>query len=159
MNQKIDPATTGNETESRQLELQLVYIKDLSFEAPNGPLAIQETSGEPEVALSINNSVDALSDDRWEVTQHISVHARLKDKTVFLVELDQAGLFKIGGYEDDDRKRLLGIFCPQSLFPYAREIISSTVSKGGFPPLILQPVNFEALYARNAAKQGQGAQT
>jgi len=87
------------------------------------------------------------------VVLHISVHAQVEGRSVFLVELDQAGLFTISGYGDEDQRRLLGIFCPNTLFPYAREAVSSLVTRGGFPPLLLQPINFEAVYAQSQKQQ------
>jgi len=147
------PATNGNGADGAQFLLQQLFIKDLSFEAPNAPITLQSAKGEPDVKLNLRHSAKALDGDVYEVVLHISVHADLDGKTVFLAELDQAGLFLIRGYEEEQRKQLLGVFCPNTLFPYAREAISSTVAKGGFPPLMLQPINFEALYAQATRKQ------
>lgn len=147
------PATSGNGADGAQFLLQQLFIKDLSFEAPHAPITLQSAKGEPDVKLNLRHSAKALDGDVYEVVLHISVHADLDGKTVFLAELDQAGLFLIRGYEEEQRKQLLGVFCPNTLFPYAREAISSTVAKGGFPPLMLQPINFEALYAQATRKQ------
>ena len=155
MNDKSNPATSGNGAEARQFVLQQLFVKDLSFEAPNAPVTLQGAAGEPDVKLNLRHSAKALEDDNWEVVLHVSVHAELDGNTVFLAELDQAGLFVIKGYEAEERRQLLAVFCPNTLFPYAREAISSTVGKGGFPPLMLQPINFEALYAQ-AAAQAEG---
>jgi preprotein translocase subunit SecB len=105
------------------------------------------------VKLNLKHSAAALNSDVFEVVLHVNVHAEMNGKTVFLAELDQAGLFMIRGYEEAQRKQLLGVYCPNTLFPYAREAISSTVARGGFPPLMLQPINFEALYAQALANQ------
>jgi preprotein translocase subunit SecB len=143
----------GNGSDPKQFLLQHLFVKDLSFEAPHAPEVLQGAGGEPEVKLNLRHSARALSGDNYEVVLHVSVHAQLNDKTVFLAELDQAGVFLVKGYDDEERKRLLGIYCPNTLFPYAREAISSTVARGGFQPLVLQPINFEALYAQAAANR------
>jgi len=143
----------GQATAERQFLLQQLYVKDLSFEAPNTPMVFSGQAGEPDVQMNLKNSHNRLDDNRFEVVLHINVHARLDDRSVFLVEIDQAGVFFIKGYGDDEIRRLLGIFCPNTLFPYAREAVSSIVSKGGFPPLVLQPINFDALYAQAEQKK------
>jgi len=136
--------------------LQQLYIKDMSFEAPNTPKIFQQNGIEPETELNIRNSHTSAGENLYEVVLHISVHAKQGDQTIFLTEIDQAGLFAISGYSADQASQLLGTQCPATLFPYVRESISSLVSKGGFPPLILQPINFEALYAQ--ARQKHQAQ-
>ena len=147
----------GGGEPTRSFLLQQLYIKDLSFEAPNSPGIFQESSVEPETELNIRNSHTALSDGRFEVVLHISVHAKRGEDTIFLAELDQAGVFAIAGYTQEEVAVLLGTQCPATLFPYAREAVSSTVGKGGFPPLILQPINFDMLYARARGQQGGNA--
>lgn len=136
--------------------LQQLYIKDLSFEAPNTPQIFQESGVEPETELNIRNSHTAVGDNLYEVVLHIRVHAQRGEQTIFLTEIDQAGLFRVEGYTPDQTNALLGTQCPATLFPYARETISTQVGKGGFPPLILQPINFDALYAQ--AREQQNAQ-
>lgn len=153
MNDTVRRATNGNGSAANQFLLQQLFIKDLSFEAPNAPITLQSAKGEPDVKLNLRHAATPMDGDLYEVVLHISVHAELDGKTVFLAELDQAGLFLIKGYDDEQRKQLLGVYCPNTLFPYAREAISSTVAKGGFPPLMLQPINFEALYAQSVANQ------
>ena len=146
-----------NGGDTRSFLLQQLYIKDMSFEAPNSPGIFQESSVEPETELNIRNSHTALGDDRYEVVLHISVHAKRTDQTIFLTELDQAGVFVISGYTPEETAMLLGTQCPTTLFPYSREALSSIVGKGGFPPLILQPINFDMLYARAREQQPQNA--
>jgi preprotein translocase subunit SecB len=148
----------GNGSDTRQFLLQLLFVKDLSFEAPNVPEFLQSGGNEPEVKLNLRHSSRALPDDAYEVVLHVSVHAQLQDKTVFLAELDQDGIFLIRGYDEEERKRLLAIYCPNTLFPYAREAITSVVAKGGFQPLVLQPINFEAIYAQAQANADATAQ-
>lgn len=137
--------------------LQQLYVKDLSFEAPNTPQIFRESGVEPETELNIRNGHTAIEDGLFEVVLHISVHAKRGDQTIFLAELDQAGIFMIRGYTTEQTALLLGTQCPASLFPYARESISTLVGKGGFPPLILQPINFDSLYAQAQARGQQGA--
>lgn len=140
---------------NRSFMLQQLYLKDLSFESPNSPRIFGESGVEPETELNIRNGHNSLGDGRYEVVLHISVHAKRRDETIFLAELDQAGVFAIQGYTEEETATLLGTQCPTTLFPFAREAISSLVGKGGFPPLILQPINFDGLYAR-AREQKQG---
>jgi preprotein translocase subunit SecB len=135
--------------------LQRIYVKDLSFEVPGAPEIFGRQDVDPEIQLNLKNSQKALGNDNYEVILNISVHAKMDQQTVFLIELDQAGIFAIKGYPDEELKKLMGTYCPTTLFPYAREIISSTVAKGGFPPLTLQPINFDALYAQAAKETAQ----
>ncbi|MBT8422868.1 MAG: protein-export chaperone SecB [Gammaproteobacteria bacterium] len=137
--------------------LQQLYVKDMSFESPNSPQIFRESNVEPETELNIRNSHAVIEDGVYEVVLHISVHAKVGENTIFLAEMDQGGIFAIRGYTQEQTAMLLGTQCPTTLFPYARESISSLVGKGGFPPLILQPINFEALYAQ-AQTKGQQAQ-
>lgn len=150
---------SGNESltaGSRVFLLQQLYVKDLSFEAPNSPAIFQSSGIEPETELNIRNSHTVFDNNQYEVVLHIRVHAKKDAQTIFLAEIDQAGLFRMEGYSSDQVNTLLGTQCPATLFPYARESIASLVGKGGFPPLILQPISFDALYAQ--ARERQKAQ-
>jgi len=150
---------SGNEpigTANRVFLLQQLYVKDLSFEAPNSPAIFQASGIEPETELNIRNSHTAYDNNQYEVVLHIRVHAKKEAQTIFLAEIDQAGLFRMEGYSPDQINTLLGTQCPATLFPYARESIATLVGKGGFPPLILQPISFDALYAQ--ARERQKAQ-
>jgi preprotein translocase subunit SecB len=146
-------STNGNAAASRVFLLQQLYMKDVSFEAPNTPQIFKESSIEPDTELNIRNSHTSVGDNQYEVVLHIRIHAKRGDDTIFLAELDQAGVFAIQGYAPEETAALLGTQCPTTLFPYAREAVSSMVGKGGFPPLILQPINFDALYARAREQQ------
>ena len=147
----------GAPEESKQFVLQNLYVKDMSFESPSSPQIFQGGNIEPETELNMRSGHAELSEGLYEVKLNISVHAKQDDQTIFLVELEQAGVFQVVGYKIDEIHSLLGIHCPATLFPYARETISSIVSKGGFPPLMLQPISFDALYAR--ARVQRNAQT
>lgn len=139
------PSATG------QFALQKIYIKDLSFESPNSPDVFvdgEASQGEPQIKLNLTNQHIELPGDNCEVVLHASLHATLKDRTLFMVEIDQAGIFLIKGYKEEERKSLIGTYCPSALFPYLRETVSSVIGKGGFPAILLQPINFDALFAQ-----------
>lgn len=140
----------GSGGAERQFTVQSLYVKDLSFEVPNAPEIYAEMPSEPDVNMNLKNGHKFLGNDAHEVNLHISVHAKVNDRSMFLVEIDQAGIFLIKGYSDTELRRLISTYCPATLFPYAREVISSAVAKGGFPSLLLQPINFDALYAQSA---------
>ena len=152
-------SANGNADIEQAFVLQQIYIKDLSFEAPNSPEIFQEQQVEPETELNIRNEHQPLKNNNFEVVLNVSIHAKLGDKTIFLLELQQAGIFLINGFAPEQTAILLGTQCPATLFPYARETISTQVGKGGFPPLVLQPINFESLYAQAQAQNQQGLQS
>ena len=136
----------------KQLAIQKIYIKDFSFESPHTPTVFARNDWSPKTDLNLRSSHTAGSENNHEVVLTISVEAKEEDQTFFLVELHQAGLFHISGYSDDEFKALVGSFCPNILYPYAREAVSSIVAKGGFPEFVLQPINFDALYAQGLAQ-------
>jgi len=138
-----------------QFMLQKLYVKDLSFEAPNSPGLFANQTGEPQIQMNLKNRHQRIEGDDYEVSLTVSVHATLEERTLYMIEVDQAGIFTIQGYADDELKRLAGTYCPATLFPYARETIASTVSKGGLPPLTLQPINFDALFAQASEETAQ----
>lgn len=140
------------QTPEKQLAIQKIYIKDFSFESPNTPQVFGKADWAPKTDLNLRSSHTAGSEDNHEVVLTITVEAKEDDKTVFLVELHQAGLFHVTGYSDDEFKAIVGSFCPNILFPYARETIASIISKGGFPEFVLQPINFDALYSQGMAQ-------
>jgi len=138
---------SGGTPGQRQFALRQLYVKDISFESPNVP-GIFSGPVEPDVKLNLHSAHKSVAEDVYEVVLNLNVHATVKDKSLFLVEVEQAGLFQVSGYTVDEVKVILGTHCPATLFPYAREVISSLVGRGGFPTLLLQPINFEALYAQ-----------
>lgn len=144
-------------TPTRQLMLQKIYVKDLSFESPKAP-QIFTTTVAPQTQLNIRTSAQDLGNNNHEITLTMTVEAKDKDATLFLIEIAQAGIFLIQGYSGEEHSVLLGSFCPNTLYPFAREAISDVVGKGGFPQLLLQPINFDALYMQavkeRAARNG-----
>jgi preprotein translocase subunit SecB len=142
----------ANETsaDAPVLALQSVYLKDCSYEAPNGPRV--EGAWNPQVNLDLQTGTSLLSPDMREVVLTVTVSAKQNDVTVFLVEVKQAGLFLVRNLNESDTKRAVSTVCPGVLFPFARSAVSQLVSQGGFPQFLLPPVNFDALYAAN---QGQ----
>lgn len=142
------------EKKQRLILLQKIYIKDLSFESPNSPDVFTGGQWSPKTDLNLRSSHSAVRDDIHEVILTITVNAKHEDKTLFLVEVQQAGLFQIAGYSKEEFEAIVGTFCPNTLFPYAREAVAGIVAKGGFPEFLLQPINFDALYAESR-KQAQ----
>ena len=149
------PAANGQAADPNapQFAPQAVYLKDVSFEAPTGPRVNPNTN--PTINLNLNTAVNDLGADMKEVVLTVRVEAQAAEKTLWLVELQQAGAFGIRNVPASDMQRLLGIFCPNYLLPYARQVISDLLMKGGFPPFLLPPVNFDALFAQAAARAQQ----
>src|SRR3984885_554437 len=138
-----------------QVTLQTVYLKDCSYESPNGPRLPNNQGWEPKFQLNMNTAAEAIGPDAREVLLTITLEAKQGEATLYLVEVKQAGVFTISGASNDDMKRLIGSFCPSVLFPYAREVISDLITKGGFPNFLLPLVNFDALFQQAAESQGQ----
>lgn len=125
--------------------IEKLYVKDLSLEVPGAPEIFREREA-PQVDVSMNNSGKGISEGYYEVVINLTVTAKLKDKTVFLVEVAYGGVFQIRNVPDSEIEMVLGVTCPNILYPYLREVVSETVSRAGFPPVILHPMNFEAIY-------------
>lgn len=139
----------AEQAQERRIAIQKIYVKDFSFESPRGPEVFTSGEWNPKTNLNLRSSHAAGPGDSHEVVLTITVEAKHDDKTLFLIELQQAGLFQIGGYSAEEFDAIVGSFCPGTLFPYARETIAGIVSKGGFPEFILQPINFDVLYAES----------
>ena len=136
-------------------QIEKIYVKDLSFELPNAPQVFMQSEN-PQLEIQVRNDAQQFAEALYEVVVTVTVTARLKEKTLFLAEAAQAGIFSLRGIPADDLAPLLGIACPNILYPYVREAISDLVTRGGFPPVLLAPVSFEALYAqRNQAQAGE----
>lgn len=126
--------------------VEKLYVKDVSFEAPNAPQVFNEP-GQPDLQMKLNQEVQRLSDNAFEVSLGITLTCTLNDKTAYLAEVEQAGVFGLGGMDDQMLDAMLGIQCPNILYPYASATIGQLITSGGFPPFPMQPINFEALYA------------
>lgn len=147
----------AEEKQQTVFQVQRVYLKDASFECPGAPdVFLQEWK--PKVNVQLNNSarrVGETSEYEVEVTVTVTAKDENEEKTFYLAEVKQAGIFTVEGIEGEDRAQLLGAYCPGLLFPYAREAISDLVAKGSFPQMLLQPINFEALYQQKRQQQQQ----
>ena len=128
--------------------IEKIYLKDVSFESPAAPAVFTE-EWNPEINMDLNSQGHPIDKNVYEVELSLTVTAKNKDKTAFLVEIKQCGIFSIANMDEDNLNGMLGSFCPNILFPYAREAISDLVTKGGFPQLLLAPVNFDAIYAQH----------
>ena len=137
--------------------IEKLYVKDLSVEVPNAPAVFTE-NGNPEINLQLQTAGTKISDDLYEAVLTTTVTAKTGEKTLFLVEVRQAGVFRIRNIPEENLDPLLSIACPNVLFPYAREAVSDSINRAGFPPVLLQPVNFEAMYAARVQQQQQQAQ-
>lgn len=153
------PAAAATETpDEQQFLIQRIYLKDVSFESPNTPDVYAE-EWNPETNLEMASKAKSLSNDYYEVELQLTITVKNNDKAAFLVEVSQAGIFEIKGYNQSQLNQLLASYCPTTLFPYAREAIASLVSKGSFPEMHLSPINFEALYAQRMAEAQAEAKT
>ena len=140
------------EQEAPSFAIEKLYVKDLSLEVPNAP-AIYLERDTPEIGLQLQTGGVKVGDDIFEVTLTATVTAKIGEKTVFLVEAGQSGLFRIRNIPEDNLEPLLSIACPNILFPYVREVVSESVTRAGFAPVVLQPVNFEAMYAARVQQE------
>ena len=141
----------------KRLTISKIYLKDFSFESPQTPGIFRQSEWKPQTNLNLRSAHNAVDDDHHEIVLTITVEAKEEDKTCFLIELQQAGIFEISGYEGEELKAIIGSFCPNILFPYARESIASLIQKGGFPEFVLQPINFDALYMQAQQQAAQQA--
>lgn len=148
--QKNHPA---QEAGGPEFAIQRIYIKDFSLEAPNSPRIFLE-GWEPELNMDLATKANVLDKENHEVVLTVTVSVKMKDKTAFLVEVKQAGIFTLAGFPEDQMRPMLGAFCPSILYPYAREAVTDVVVKAGFPQLYLAPVNFDALYEQHERESG-----
>ncbi|MCP4125430.1 MAG: protein-export chaperone SecB [Gammaproteobacteria bacterium] len=149
---------TPQTEDNRKFDLQRIYTKDLSFETPNSP-EVFTLDWKPESNLALNSEVNKLDENTYEVTLSVTVTTKIEDKVAYLVEVNQAGIFSIRGFPNEEMGPMLGAYCPNILFPYAREVVSDLVVKGGFPQLLLTPVNFDHLFAQHMQQQQANAAT
>ena len=139
-----------------QLFVQKIYVKDSSFEAPGAPAIFQEQA-QPQVQLNLSQKVANFAEGLYEVVLTVTVTCKMNEKTAYLAEVQQAGVFGLSGFPQADLQGVLATYCPHALYPYARSAVSDLVMAGGFPPSLLQPINFEQLYAEQMRRRAEGA--
>lgn len=137
-----------SKSDQRNFSIQRIYTQDISFETPNSPEIFRQ-QWKPETSLDINTNVKNLDENNYEITLTVTATTKVADEVAYLAEVKQSGIFTIDGFPENEKAPLVGAYCPNVLFPYAREVISDLVAKGSFPQLMLQPVNFDALYAQH----------
>ncbi len=146
--------TQPQQENDRNFSIQRIYTKDLSYEAPNVPGIFTE-QWQPQTDLDLNTEVNALGNDHYEIVLRLTVTTKTNEKVAFLAEVQQAGIFLIKGWDQKEIAPMIGAYCPNILFPYAREVVTSLVGKGSFPQLVLSPINFDLLYAQQLQKMQQ----
>lgn len=152
-------AATTDQQPRRQVAMRKLYVKDMSFESPAAPEVFAKADFRPQTNLNLRTTHRKVDEEGlYEMVLTLTLDAKVEEETVFLVELQQAGLFIIQGYNETETTVILGTFCPNSLFPFAREVITSAIQRGGFPEFILQPIDFDALYARSQAERAKQEQ-
>ena len=147
----------SEEEVKKQFAIQKLYVKDVSFESPSTPDSFSFKQWNPKIDLNLTNNQRQLEGDLYEVVLSITATVTHEETTAFLVEVQQAGLVAMMGFDEEEKKYLLGTQCMNILFPYAREVVSDLSVRGGFPALILSPVNFDVLYQQHLQQQ-QGKQ-
>ena len=148
-------AKEDSKTEQSQqagFSIEKIYVKDASLEIPNAPQIFTDRT-QPQIGIELGNFVQMLEDNVFEVAIKVTVTSKIEDKTVFLVEVTQAGIFQIRNVPEENIEMIVGITCPNILFPYARETVSDLVVRAGFQPVLLNPINFEALFAQQKQQQ------
>ena len=160
MTDQITPATAPDAPAPTQAQftVEKIYVKDVSFEAPNAPQVFNE-QGQPQLNMNLNQKVARLEGDLFEVVLGVTLTCTLNEKTVYLAEVEQAGVFGLAGFDDRTLDMMLGTYCPNVLFPYVRQSVSDLITNGGFPPFYMQPINFEALYAEGLRRRAEQAQS
>lgn len=151
-----EAGAAGPQGEQKQVGMQRIFLKDASFESPNSP-AVFTKEWKPQVNLNISAKNTLIETDTYEVVLTVTVEAKVDEENAFLCEVHQAGIFILKGLTQEELKPVIGSFCPNQLFPFAREAVSDLVGKGGFPQLMLQPINFDALMQAHERQQAEGA--
>ncbi len=148
----------ADQTSTPVFQIQRMYLKDLSLEQPNSPQILLEQQ-QPQVDIQLGMSAEPIADGIFEVSVTATVTTKVSDKTLFLVEAKQAGIFEIRQFPEEQVQGILGVACPQMIYPYLRAIVSDVCTRAGFPPIMLAEVNFQAMFeAQQAQRAGNGAQ-
>lgn len=149
------PTTNQGDTAARQIIVNAQYIKDLSFENPAAPSSLLPQDAPPKIELTVDIQAQKLQEEVFEVSLHITAKASVEKGTLFLLDLTYAGIFTIGEIPDNQKELVLLVYCPTMIFPFARRIIADVSRDGGFPPLMIDPVDFAALYHRRIMEAGK----
>ena len=157
-NSPANGVANGAVENAAQLNLQKIYTKDISFEVPNAP-QVYQSQGQPNVDLNLSQRVNVLADSVFEVVLSVTVTCKVDDGTAYLCEVHQAGIFGVSGFDQASQEAVLATYCPNVLFPYVRQLVSDLVQGGGFPPLLLQPINFDAIYAEQVRRRAEAPAT
>lgn len=159
MSNEVNPQVGANGTDAQnapQMTIQKVYIKDASFEAPGAPHVFQE-QGQPRIELNLGQNAQQLGPNVYEIVLSVTVTCKLEDKTAYLAEVQQAGIFGLANFDNQLLDMVINTHCPHVLFPYARQAVSDLIQNGGFPPFLLQPISFEQIYAEQLRRRQQPA--
>ncbi|MCY4154646.1 MAG: protein-export chaperone SecB [Gammaproteobacteria bacterium] len=156
--QENQPAATEQTGARGQFEIQKIYVKNVSLETPSSPQIFRE-QWKPSVHMDIANSTDNLGDNLYEVTLSVTATVSHEEKTVYLAEVQQAGIFRMVDFPKEIAGRLMATMCPNILFPFVREMISDLVTRAGFPQLLLAPINFDAVYQQHLQKRATESET
>lgn len=153
-----NPVTNGNggEASGPQLTVQKVYVKDASFEAPGAPHIFQE-QGQSKIELNLGQKAQQLAEGVYEIVLTCTVTCKIGEKTAYLAEAQQAGIFGLAGFDPQQLDMVIGTYCPHVIFPYARQTISYLIEQGGFPAFLMQPINFEQIYADQVRRRQEQA--
>lgn len=153
---QADNNAAQEQTQQPGFSIEKIYVKDASLEIPHAPQIFTDRT-QPQIGIELGNFAQQIEENIFEVAIKVTVTSKIADKTVYLVEVTQAGIFQISGVPAENLELIVGITCPNILFPYARESVSDLVVRAGFQPVLLNPINFEALFAQQ--KQQQAEQT
>lgn len=157
-NGALAPALDAVDASGASFTVEKLYVKDVSFECPGAP-AIFNEAGQPELQLNLNQRVQRLNDNGFEVVLGVTLTCNVGGKVAYVAEVEQAGVFGLMGFDAQQVDVLLGTQCPNILFPYVRQLVSDLIQAGGFPPFLLQPINFEGLYAEQLRTRANGGET
>ena len=151
---EANPAEQAAPKQDQQpgFSIEKIYVKDLSLEIPNAPAVFMQRET-PQIGIELGNKVTRLEEGLFEVVLLVTVTSKIEEKTVFLVEVAQAGIFQVRNIPQENLEAIVSVTCPNILFPYARETVSDLITRGGFPPVLLNPINFEALFAQQKQQQ------
>lgn len=151
-----DNNATAEQAQQPGFSIEKIYVKDASLEIPNAPQIFTDRT-QPQIGIELSNFAQRLEENIFEVAIKVTVTSKIEDKTVFLVEVTQAGIFQIRNVPEENLEMIVGITCPNILFPYARETVSDLVVRAGFQPVLLNPINFDALFAQQKQQQAEQA--